>query len=112
VPYPYYGDGVIEVNPLFSRKLQDVLDRYRAYPTPSISKELEHTMANRLQPAGRTTPVAAYIALRDNGPFGNSNRIRGVHANNPASPRNAAGVSTAKLGGVQNGVTIQVNAHI
>ena len=69
-------------------------------------------MANALQPAGRSTPIAAYIALRDNRPFGNSNRVRGVSANNPAGPRNAAGVSTAKLGGAQNGVTVQVNAHI
>lgn len=69
-------------------------------------------MANTLQPSGRTTPIAAYIAVRDNGPFGNSNRIRGVSANNPAGPRNGAGVSTAKLGGTQNGVTVQVNAHV
>lgn len=68
-------------------------------------------MANRLQPSGRSTPVAAYIALRDNGPYGNSNRVRGVSANNPAGPRNTAGVSTAKLGGA-NGVTLQVNAHV
>jgi len=64
-------------------------------------------MANPLQPSGRTTPVAAYIALRDNGPYGNSN----VSANNPAGPRNTAGVSTAKLGG-PNGVTLQVNGHV
>jgi len=68
-------------------------------------------MANPLQPSGRSTPVAAYIALRDNGPYGNSNRVRGVSANNPAGPRNTAGVSTAKLGG-PNGVTLQVNGHV
>lgn len=68
-------------------------------------------MANALQPLGRTTPVAAYIALRDNGPFGNSNRVRGVNANNEAGPQNGAGVSSAKLGG-PNGVTLQNNAHV
>jgi hypothetical protein len=68
-------------------------------------------MANPIQPAGRTTPVAAYIALRDNGPFGNSNRTRAVSANNPAGPRNGGGVSTAKLGG-PNGVTLQNNGHV
>jgi hypothetical protein len=68
-------------------------------------------MANALQPSGRTTPVAAYIAVRDNGPFGNSNRVRGVSANNPAGPQNGAGVSGPKLGGT-NGVTLQVNAHV
>jgi len=68
-------------------------------------------MSNPIQPAGRTTPVPAYIALRDNGPFGNSARVRGVSANNPAGPQNAAGVSTAKLGG-PNGVTLQDIAHI
>lgn len=68
-------------------------------------------MANPLQPTGRTTPIAAYIAVRDNGPFGNSNRVRGVSANNPAGPQNGAGVSTAKLGGT-NGVTLQDLAHV
>lgn len=66
---------------------------------------------NKLQPAGRTRPVAAYIAVRDNGPFGNSNRTRGVSAKNPAGPQNGAGVSGPKLGG-PNGVTLQVNAHV
>lgn len=68
-------------------------------------------MANPLQPAGRTRPIAAYIAVRDNGPFGNSNRVRGVYANNPAGPQNTAGVSGPKLGGA-NGPTLQVNAHV
>ena len=68
-------------------------------------------MANPLQPTGRTTPIPAYIAVRDNGPFGNSNRVRGVSANNPAGPQNGAGVSTAKLGGT-NGVTLQDFAHV
>lgn len=68
-------------------------------------------MANPLLPTGRTTPVAAYIALRDNGPYGNSNRVRGVSANNPAGPQNTAGVSSAKLGGA-NGVTLQDIAHV
>ena len=68
-------------------------------------------MANPILPAGRTTPVPAYIALRDNSPFGNSNRTRGVSANNPAGPRNTMGVSSAKLGGT-NGVTLQNNGHL
>jgi len=68
-------------------------------------------MANPIQPAGRTTPVPAYIALRDNGPFGNSNRVRGVTANNPAGPQNGAGVSTAQLGGTTK-VTLQDFAHV
>lgn len=66
---------------------------------------------NPLLPAGRTTPIAAYIALRDNGPFGNSNRVRGISANNPAGPRNTTGVGTAQLGGTTK-VTLQDNAHI
>ena len=68
-------------------------------------------MANSLQPAGRTTPVPAYIALRDNGPFGNSNRVRGVSANNPAGPSNSMGVGTAQLGGTVK-VTLQNNGHL
>lgn len=66
---------------------------------------------NALLPSGRTTPVAAYVALRDNGPFGNSYRIRGVNANNEAGPDNGAGVSSAKLGG-DGGVTLQDLAHL
>ena len=68
-------------------------------------------MANKLQPAGRTTPVPAYIALRDNRPFGNSNRVRGVSTNNPAGPQNTMGVGSATLGG-PNGVTLQNNGHL
>jgi hypothetical protein len=68
-------------------------------------------MANALQPAGRTTPIPAYIALRDNGPFGNSNRVRGVSANNPAGPNNTMGVGTAQLGGTVK-VTLQNNGHL
>lgn len=68
-------------------------------------------MANPLQPSGRSTPIAAYIAVRDNRLFGNSNRVRGVSANNPAGPRNGAGVSSGKLGG-PNGITLQVNGHV
>lgn len=69
-------------------------------------------MANPLLPTGRTTPIAAYIALRDNSLFGNSNRVRGVSANNEAGPQNGAGVSTAKLGNSTNGVTLQDFAHV
>jgi hypothetical protein len=68
-------------------------------------------MANSLLPAGRTTPIPAYIAVRDNGPFGNSNRVRGVSADNPAGPDNGAGVSTAQLGGTVK-VTLQDLAHV
>lgn len=68
-------------------------------------------MSNPLQPAGRSTPVAAYIAVRDNGPFGNSNRVRGVSAGNRGGPQNGAGVSSAKLGG-PNGKTLQVLGHV
>jgi len=68
-------------------------------------------MANRILPSGRTTPVPAYIALRDNRPFGNSNRTRGVTVNNPAGPRNTMGVGSAKVGG-PNGVTLQNNGHL
>lgn len=71
----------------------------------------EPSMSNPLLPTGRTTPVAAYIAVRDNGPYGNCNRVRGVHANNPAGPQNGAGVSGPKLGG-PNGVTLQVLGHV
>jgi len=67
---------------------------------------------NKLQPSGRTRPIAAYIAVRDNGPFGNSNRTRGVTAaTTAAGPQNGAGVSGPKLGS-PNGVTLQVNAHV
>ncbi len=68
-------------------------------------------MANPLLPDGRTTPIAAYIAVRDNSLFGNCNRVRGVSANNEAGPQNAAGVSGPKLGG-SSGVTLQDIAHV
>jgi len=68
-------------------------------------------MANPILPAGRTTPIPAYIGVRDNGPFGNSNRVRGVSANNEAGPQNGAGVSGPLLGGTTK-VTLQDNAHI
>lgn len=68
-------------------------------------------MSNPILPAGRTTPLPPYIAVRDNGPFGNSNRVRGVSANNPAGPRNTTGVSTAQLGGTVQ-VTLQDIAHV
>ena len=68
-------------------------------------------MANSLLPAGRTTPIPAYIAVRDNGPFGNSNRVRGVSADNPAGPTNTMGVSTAQLGGTVK-VTLQNIGHV
>lgn len=65
---------------------------------------------NPLLPTGRTTPVAAYVALRDNGPFGNSNRVRGVTASTTREgPVNGAGVSSAKLGGT---TTLQDLAHV
>lgn len=65
---------------------------------------------NKLQPATRSTPVAAYIAVRDNRPFGNSNRVRGVTAQTTRSgATNGAGVSSALLGGT---TTLQVNGHV
>lgn len=65
---------------------------------------------NPLMPTGRTTPIAAYIALRDNRPFGNCNRVRGVtQATSAAGPFNGAGVSSAKLGGT---TTLQDLAHV
>lgn len=101
---------MIRVNPCFHERCRTFEIGIDPIAHP-ISKELEHTMANALQPSGRTTPVPAYIALRDNGPFGNSNRTRGVSANNPAGPRNTMGVGSAKLGG-PNGVTLQNNGHL
>lgn len=65
---------------------------------------------NPLLPTGRTTPMAAYIALRNNGPYCNSNRVRGVTAaTTAAGPSNGAGVSSAKLGGT---TTLQDLAHV
>lgn len=66
--------------------------------------------AFNLMPAGRTTPVPAYYALRERGPFANALRVRGVSANNPAGPQNTLAMSTAKLGG-DDGVTLQVTPH-
>jgi hypothetical protein len=67
-------------------------------------------MSNPLQPSGRTRPVAAYIAVRDNGPFNNAARTRGVTAAaSKAGPANGAGVGGARLGGRNNpdGVVLQ-----
>ena len=61
---------------------------------------------NPILPAGRTTPVAAYIALRESGVFANVLRVRGVTANNPSGPRNTCGISTPRLGGTTQ-VTLQ-----
>lgn len=55
---------------------------------------------NPLLPPGRTTPIAAYIALHSTGPFANAARTRGVTAaTTRAGPVNGAGVSSALLGG-------------
>lgn len=57
-------------------------------------------MANPLLPSNRTTPINAYIALRQHGTFANVLRIRGVtQATTAAGPRNGEGISSAKLGG-------------
>ena len=63
---------------------------------------------NPILPSGRTTPVCAYIALRERGPYANVSRVRGVGANNPAGPRNTTGMSTARLGANPGGITLQV----
>lgn len=63
---------------------------------------------NPILPAGRTTPISAYVALRERGVFANVARARGVTANNPSGPRNTAGVSTARLGGT---TTLQIIPH-
>ncbi len=65
---------------------------------------------NPLMPSNRTTPLAAYIALRDNGPFGNCCHVRAVTAATTATgPVNGTGVSSAKLGGT---TTLQDLAHL
>lgn len=68
-------------------------------------------MANSLLPAGRTRPIAAYIAVRDNGPFGNSAHVVAVDASNRTDQPNAAsgqGVGSALLGGTNGGTTLKV----
>lgn len=65
---------------------------------------------NPILPSGRTTPVPAYYALREEGTFANVLRVRGISANNPSGPRNTCGVSTARLG-ASPGITLQVTPH-
>jgi len=65
---------------------------------------------NPILPAGRTTPIAAYIALREHGTFANVMRVRAVTANNPQGPRNTCGIGTARLGGATR-VTLQAISH-
>lgn len=58
-------------------------------------------MANRLVPSNRTTPINAYVALRQHGVFANVLHVRGVtQATTASGPQNGEGISTAKLGGV------------
>ena len=58
-------------------------------------------MANSLMPPNRTTPINAYVALRQHGVFANVLRVRGVtQATTSSGPQNGEGISTAKLGGV------------
>jgi hypothetical protein len=56
-------------------------------------------MANPLMPPGRTTPINAYVALRQQGPFCNVQKVRGVTAATTATgPRNGEGISGPLLG--------------
>lgn len=55
---------------------------------------------NPLMPAGRTTPINAYIALRSRGVFANVLKVRGVtSATTAAGPQNGQGISGPRLGG-------------
>lgn len=59
-------------------------------------------MANPLLPAGRTTPLAAYIAARTLPPFNLVLKIRAVDASNRTAQPSAiqgTGISSALLGG-------------
>lgn len=59
-------------------------------------------MANPLLPAGRTTPIAAYIGARDTQKFNLALHISAVTATNRTDQPSAAGgqgVSSALLGG-------------
>lgn len=56
---------------------------------------------NSLQPGNRTTPIAAYIAVRSNGPFNHVLRTSSVNAATRTSQPNSAsgqGISSALLG--------------
>ena len=67
-------------------------------------------MANPLLPAGRTTPIAAYIGVRTQPPFNLVLKISAVDAANRAAQPHAAsgqGISTALLGGPNGGTTIK-----
>jgi hypothetical protein len=62
-------------------------------------------MANPLLPAGRTTPIAAYIGVRRLPPFNLVLKVSAVDASNRTRQPNALqgqGISSALLGG-QNG---------
>jgi len=62
---------------------------------------------NPLLPAGRTTPINAYIALRQHGVFANVLHVRGVTAATTRSgPQNGQGISGPRLGGT---TTLQAN---
>lgn len=57
-------------------------------------------MANRLMPPNRTTPINAYVALRQHGWAANVLHVRGVtQATTATGPKNGEGIATAKLGG-------------
>lgn len=54
---------------------------------------------NPLMPPGRTTPINAYVALRQHGVFANVLKVRGVTAATTATgPRNGGGISGPLLG--------------
>lgn len=100
---------MIEVNRLFTKYLE-VQDGIDPIAHPQLARSSNIMAHNALLPTGRTTPIPAFYALREKGVFANVLRVRAVSANNPAGPRNTAGVSTAKLGG-PNGITLQVTPH-
>jgi hypothetical protein len=57
-------------------------------------------MANRLMIPNRTTPINAYVALRQHGVFANVQRVRAVtQATSATGPKNGEGMGTALLGG-------------
>jgi hypothetical protein len=75
-------------------------------------------MANPLLPAGRTTPIAAYIGARTQPPFNLVLKISAVDASNRTRQPSAIqgqGISSAVLGGQNGGAgttTIKANGSL
>lgn len=71
-------------------------------------------MANPLLPAGRTTPIAAYIGARTKPPFNLVLRTTSVDASNRTRQPSAIqgqGISSAVLGGQKGGAgTVTIKA--